>query len=118
MPVCRRAGDEGVQPFDAVDQALREKKGQRPVDRRRCRTRAAEAKPVKETVGTHRTVRLEHQAQDIAAQPGEPRAVLLALHGDSAEPRLQLTMTFETHARTPGWHERMQYYIIAFKNAT
>ena len=78
VPACIRAGDEGIQSVDAMNEALCPEKVERPVDRGWRSRLVCLLEPVQQVVGTHWTIRRENQGQDFPAQPGETDTVLRA----------------------------------------
>ena len=69
------AADKGVQPFQAVHQALSNEKIEGAIDRRRRGAVAFAPQGIEKRVGAHRFVAVPHQLENAAAQAGQPAAV-------------------------------------------
>ena len=78
MPEFLDAADERRQPLYPVHQALFLQELQRAIHGRRRRRPAPRPQPVQQLVRPGRRPGLQHQAQHLPPQPGQPRAALLA----------------------------------------
>jgi len=114
MPVARfHARNEGIQPFDLVDQVLFHQKIECTIDRRRCSAFVGQLEPVEELVGGQRGTRLQNQAENMPAQWGELRTVPCAYLRRPVHLGGHAAAGFHAHPRTSENHYLLkQYYII------